>query len=321
VGTPGLDTGVDLDRIELGSDSGLLPPGGISTGGSAATATVTIPVTDPASVPELTVEETGEVSYRVQVDDASDPFWLVLGQSLSPGWKAQVEGGPSLGEPVLVDGFANGWSVDPSELGSSFTITLTWAPQRVVWAAVGVSALWFLGVLVLLGVSILRRRSRRAGDQEERDLDQDTIDLAATGPVAVDLRARSALAAPVARAGAAVATGLLGLLVGGPVVGVVVAALTLAAAWLPRGRALLAAVPVLLVGATVVVYVGYQVRRHYLPGVEWPTGFAVTHQLVLIAVLSVVAESVLRFCARRWPTIAHSPSAASQMNDGSADTR
>jgi len=326
---PGLDSGVDVDRLALGSDPDLGGPtatfGTTPTAPGADAPTTGTPVTDApdqGTLPTLVVDETGDLSYSVTVEDGSDPFWLVLGQSLSPGWSAKVEGGPSLGEPVLIDGFANGWRVDPAALGGGpITITVTWTPQRVVWAAVAVSGLWFAGVLALLSFSALRRRRGQARTADARDEASDLVDGAAAGPRATLPWAPAPLATVTARAAAAVGMGLLGLLVGGPLVGLAVAALTVVAAWLPRGRALLVGVPAALLGVTVVLYVGLQVRRRYLPGVEWPGGFSVTHQLVLIAVLSVAAESVLRFCAHRWPHTATNASDANQMSDASAVTR
>jgi arabinofuranan 3-O-arabinosyltransferase len=320
--SPGLDTGVDVDRIELGSvGAASAAVSGAGTGAAGGGATPVATGTAGAPTPTLEVDQTGQLTYKVTVDGATEPFWLVLGQSLSRGWTAKVEGGPSLGEPMLIDGFANGWHVDPATTGGSFVVTITWAPQRVVWAAVGVSALWFLGVCVLLAGTTIRRRRRRLADHDARDDAQDAVDLASTGPSLTVPWHRHPLASTAARLAVAAGMGLVGLVVGGPVVGLAVAVLTGVAAWLPRGRALLAAVPVVLIGGTALLYVALQVRRRYLPGVEWPGGFSVTHQLVLIAVLSVVSEVVVRFAARRWPQAATSASDASQMNDGSALTR
>jgi len=328
--TAGLDTGIDVDRVELGSPVAEASATFGKTGSSTAPVTAapggtgTYPRSDastPASTPTLEVDQTGQLTYEVTVDGATDPFWLVLGQSLSRGWTAQVQGGPDLGHPLLIDGFANGWHVDPAATGSSFVVTLTWTPQRVVWGAVAVSAAWFLGVCVLLAGATIRRRRRRTSDHDARDEARDVVDHASTGPSLTLPWHPHPLATTGARVGLALAMGVVGLVVGGPLVGLAVAVLTGIAAWLPRGRAVLAAVPVVLVGGTVLIYVGLQVRRRYLPGVEWPTGFPMTHQLVLVAVLSVVAEVGVRLVARRWPQATTSASDANQMNDGSALTR
>ena len=58
------------------------------------------------------------------------PFWLVLGESYSPGWRASCEtlnGTKELGAPVPIDGYANGWQA-PADCGSasfSFSISMT----------------------------------------------------------------------------------------------------------------------------------------------------------------------------------------------------
>ena len=75
---------------------------------------------------------------RVHVDGADEPFWLVLGQSENAGWHATTDGA-ALGPRRLVDGYANGWLVDPTT-DESFDVVLEWTPQRSVWAS-----LWRLG--------------------------------------------------------------------------------------------------------------------------------------------------------------------------------
>ena len=83
-------------------------------------------------------------TWNLQVSGASMPFWLVLGETQNRGWEASVDGGPSLGGSTLIDGFANGWKVDPAALGAAgrsgtFDVTLDWAPQNRVWAALVIS--------------------------------------------------------------------------------------------------------------------------------------------------------------------------------------
>ncbi|OWY59399.1 hypothetical protein B7486_74780, partial [cyanobacterium TDX16] len=74
------------------------------------------------------------------------------GQSHNLGWHADADGVGDLGEPTLVNGFANGWMVDPADAGSDGTIemSLSWTPQRLVWVAMGLSVLGVLLCLVLV---------------------------------------------------------------------------------------------------------------------------------------------------------------------------
>ncbi len=106
----GLDTGIDIDRVVLtsGADGAAVPPDAFRSSSGRAGARVR-------------VVESGATTYDLQVRSAGKPFWLVLGQSHSEGWKAEVSGSKgadgSLGAPRLVNGYANGWLVDPGGVG------------------------------------------------------------------------------------------------------------------------------------------------------------------------------------------------------------
>src|SRR5207249_110192 len=86
----GVRTGVQLDRVVLASAAGGKPlavAGGRVIGLGRA----------PLPAPSITVVSTGATRVRVHVSGAESPFWLVLGQSHSDGWKATVAHGDSLG--------------------------------------------------------------------------------------------------------------------------------------------------------------------------------------------------------------------------------
>ena len=51
--------------------------------------------------PQVRVVKEDATSMSLRVDDASKPFWLVLGQSYNKGWTAKV-GGKTLAAPTLV---------------------------------------------------------------------------------------------------------------------------------------------------------------------------------------------------------------------------
>ena len=58
-----------------------------------------------------------------------------MGQSFNPGWHLTTSDGTDLGPSTLVNGFANGWRIDPAKVGPDATFVVEWTPQRTVWIA------------------------------------------------------------------------------------------------------------------------------------------------------------------------------------------
>jgi hypothetical protein len=94
--------------------------------------------------------------------------WLVLGESYAAGWRATCEdaggGERDLGEPVPIDGYANGWPVDGSCTRASFAF----APQSAANIAYVISGLALLAML-LVAVLGARRRLPAAAQPAEPD--------------------------------------------------------------------------------------------------------------------------------------------------------
>ncbi|MEZ5322740.1 MAG: alpha-(1-_3)-arabinofuranosyltransferase family protein [Microthrixaceae bacterium] len=127
----GLRGAFDVDRLELHS------PGALTA------------LRPPTDGPEIRVVGSGPVHYRISLtSEANRPYWLILGQSHNDGWHLTVDG-KDLGPPQLVDGYANGWRIDPSRLGATPSFELSWTPQRTVWLALGLSAVGLLLCLLL----------------------------------------------------------------------------------------------------------------------------------------------------------------------------
>jgi hypothetical protein len=90
------------------------------------------------------------------------PGWLVLGESYNRGWRAKCDGS-DLGEPAVIDGYANGWLVRPGCREVSFAF----APQGAVSAGLVLGGLACLALLVLL---VVRRPRPEAGDDPPAEI-------------------------------------------------------------------------------------------------------------------------------------------------------
>ncbi len=283
----GAFTGIDLDRVVLRSaaggaaddDDGPLVAG--SRPGSGR--------------PDVRVDRQDRTSLDLTVTGADEAFWLVLGQSDNAGWTATAEG-RDLGSPTLVNGYANGWEVPA---GQTITVHLRWAPQQVVWAALGAS---LLGVLVAL---VLVAWPRRAAVDADARL---PLDARPSMPRPLRVRRLLRYAGPTpsrfATAATVVGAWVFGTAVIGPVPGVVLGLAALLALRVPRSRPLLTVGgPLLLAGCA-----GYLAARQWWSdfpsGFAWPTYFEVVHQPAWTAVALVALDVVVDRCwlRRWWPT-------------------
>jgi hypothetical protein len=300
----GATTGIDLDRLVFASDIG-------GTTWPDATATNALDTTPQQRQAELTAQKadygtavaaaavTQTPKVQVKLSSATtlvlnvtgatpgSPFWLVLGQSLSAGWHAKIDDSTDLPAPQLVDGYANGWRIDPP--GTSFKVQLTWTPQRVVLASLTVSAVTVVLCLALLGVT--GRRRRKAGWSASRGgPDLPVLDW----PFARTPRL------PLVQVGLlAVGTLAIGTFIVSPAAGAVAAACALVAALVPRGRLLLriGSVGALLVSAGYVVEVQ---ARYGLPvNGSWVAQFGRVATLSWLAVLFLGADGTLALLHRR----------------------
>ena len=114
------------------------------------------PVAVAASTGSVTNSGTaGRGSYDHVRVTVSAPSWLVLGEGYNRGWRASCNG-RALGAPTPIDGYANGWRVQPGCADVSFTF----APNRLALVGYVVSGLVCLACLVLIAVGWRRRRTR-----------------------------------------------------------------------------------------------------------------------------------------------------------------
>ncbi|MFM7060323.1 MAG: alpha-(1-_3)-arabinofuranosyltransferase family protein [Actinomycetes bacterium] len=281
--SPRNPTGFDVSRIVLASAAG-------GEAASAAEVTGAPPSTEPdpssgaAAVaagtprarprtPEVRVVDETRWTASLRVSRADAPFWLVLGQSYNDGWRATADG-MDLGEPQLVDGYANAWYIRPKASGP-MRVELAWAPQRAVNIALWVSLAGGIACLVIVGVGLRRRRRRPAPR-----LDGPQVRVSTTVG-AVERRRRVGLSV-----GAALIAGLTI----GPIVGIV----TGLVAWVACGggrirRGIRLAPPVLLLVIAVGTPVQQRIERH-TAAFDWTSHFEWARWLAWCAVVALALD-------------------------------
>ena len=272
----GRATGIDLDQLVWRSGPRGEPP--LDTDAPIGGG--------PRPAPSVRVTSQDDATVRVHVEGATPgtPFWLVLGQSQSPGWAFQSEQATSEGTQ-LVDGYANGFLVTPEE--GTIDATLRFRPQNRVEVGLLVSAIAALGALALALLPARELRPLPIPLQEPlRRL------RALTWEGALPTRRDARLLGVAAGIGTAlVVTWPIGI-----VVGVVAGMSTRRETWRPLFTLLPAA---LLAGAAGYVII-LQARNDIPPGLDWAGETGRVHPLGLTAVVLLVVDvAISHLWARR----------------------
>jgi hypothetical protein len=270
----GQDTGLNVDGLVLRSGAGgSATPAGSGTLVSEASAG-TVP-SGPAV--EVSSDNHDRATAKVTGATPGQPFWLVMGQSFNQGWQATVNG-RSLGDPVLVDGFANGWLVTPDD--ASFTVDMRFTPQGRVDIAIWISLAAALGCLILIV-----RRPRTVVNAPASEAEPYSSVLA--------FRYDGALPSRRTAVWTGVGVFLLAWILAGPWVGLAVGiAAGIGARHETFRRYLLLASPIALgLCALYVLYI--QARWNPTPSFDWPIEMRRPHPIGWIAVLVLVADAVV----------------------------
>ena len=295
---PGTSTGWDVDLLALNS----------AKGGGPGVDTLADRPDDGPTPPSTDVDRTGRLSYRYTVKDAKEPYWLVLGQSFSDGWSARTADGSSLGAPTLVNGFANGWYVDPAKNGANITVDVSWTPQRTIWIALALSAFGVMLCLLMLAFSPLLGAGRPVRKSRVTPMTPEVL-----GPFSAD-------GDPVTTR-----TALLGTLVVGGLSAVVmpwwaaapVALVAFAALRTRHGQVLLRGCAVAALTLAFGYVVAKQLRNNYRVDFEWMNAFELSHVPTLAAVALLVADPFVAMLRQRR---GRSQTANSTSVDGSIDS-
>jgi arabinofuranan 3-O-arabinosyltransferase len=236
-----------------------------------------------ASPGPVTVLDQDDTQYSLSVPASDTDRWLVLGQSHNPGWEATVDG-VSLGEPVLIDGFANGWLLPA---GTEVRVDLEWTPQRLVR--------WSLWVSVIAVVAVIALALRgRAGDERLTPRRPDGPSLPALRPLPVLDRIGPRPAAVGARVVAPSAALLAAFswlnLPRLPGLALVLAVVLAGLLRFRRGWMRPATLAAFVLGITSVAIMVAQKRFRYPPDFGWPQQFADLHVWGVVALLLLAGD-------------------------------
>jgi hypothetical protein len=207
----------------------------------------------------------------------------VLDQSYSKGWLAYCRPARgkerSLGAPIPIDGYANGWRVGPGCRRARFA----YAPQRVADIGFGLSALACLLLVAVGAAGALRARRRGARTA-----------AAATSPGGqppppdplIRLRLGHAL---LAAAATAIVTGGLYALRMGPVIGLLALALVLAGLNVRR----LLALASIAIAALPVIYIAFPAKDRGGFSFQYANDQIYAHFIAEAAITCVVVAAAI----------------------------
>ena len=276
--SPRLPTGWSIDSLAF--DSPQAPTVAPRAAGSRTVA------------PSVLVDSHDRTSWDLTVKGNGKAFWLVLGQSFSSGWHASVSGGRSLGSPQLVDGYATGWLVPAGVIDGAAAVHIDWQPQRVVWAAIGVSAGALL-LCLLIGVApatVTALRSRRTRAKPNALTEPAAVLGFSVRALGAEVRerlpwARSVLAATLWAA--------ITVFVSRPAIGVIAGLAVLGASRFRWGRTVVRAATALAFLALPAYVTQQQAVHGYLPTIDWPASLSVANDLAWLGISLLGADAVV----------------------------
>lgn len=99
------------------------------------------------TIPIINYQKINNSEYKVQIDEAKEPFVLVLSQLFDPAWKIYIDGKETGKVHFLANAYANGWIIDKS---GSYDLTVKFTPQDLLEKGKIVSLAATLAGLILV---------------------------------------------------------------------------------------------------------------------------------------------------------------------------
>lgn len=110
--------------------------------------------------PGIAFRKTDPSTYVITLTGAAKPFWLVCGENFQPSWGVFLDRKQLQVPHFRVNGFANGWFIDPAALGlkKDCTIIVYFKKQSLFYAGILVSLATALASCALAAARRLRVR-------------------------------------------------------------------------------------------------------------------------------------------------------------------
>ncbi|MDD5074104.1 MAG: hypothetical protein PHU92_02915 [Candidatus Shapirobacteria bacterium] len=105
--------------------------------------------------PQLTFEKINTSQYLVNIEDAKEPFFLVLNQSFHSGWQVNQNGKSLSAKHYRANTFANTWLIEET---GSYQLTIEFLPQKTYRVGLFISA----AALLLIFLLTIRDRGKTA---------------------------------------------------------------------------------------------------------------------------------------------------------------
>ncbi len=156
----GQQSGFSLDQIVLDS----LPGGGPSPVNGDGTIP---PAPTIAPSGSLDIASQHATSIHLTLHTTGSPVWLVLGESQDPGWVATIKetGSNNLlisqKQSSLIDGYANGWLINPPPGNATLNVQLLFKPQQTVNLTLIISGISIAILFLIILGSIFFKQKRK----------------------------------------------------------------------------------------------------------------------------------------------------------------
>ncbi len=111
------------------------------------------------SLPHISYAKINGSEYRVKVENAQNPFLLVLSELFDPGWKVYSSSNKEIGElHFLANTYSNGWLINKT---GTYDLIIKFMPQEILQKAETTSILVILAGIILLARRFVLKNGKR----------------------------------------------------------------------------------------------------------------------------------------------------------------